>query len=100
MTMNTESMTDADKAAALDKIAAAEGAFCITESAKVLKMRPGELFSKLEGDGWIAKASRKGRWKPNQSKVSAGLIDGETRLTPKGLMHVALAISQGAATAT
>lgn len=41
------------KAAALDILAEKEGSYCITDAAKLLQIRPSELFDYLQAHGWI-----------------------------------------------
>lgn len=41
------------KAAALDILAEKAGSYCITDAAKLLQIRPSELFDYLQSHGWI-----------------------------------------------
>lgn len=90
------------KVEALDRLASARGALCLTDAAKALQMRRADLLHWLQEHGWIYK--RPGTaWLPYQPRVQAGLLvlkvvtrgeDTETRLfdqtlvTPKGLARL------------
>ena len=94
------------KAAALDRVSAADGDMTITNAAKVLKMRPSDLFAYLSQLKWIYKRNGVGGWIGYQDKVQSGhLTHGEYRyeskstgteklvaqvyVTPKGLAKLA-----------
>ncbi len=95
------------KAAALDRVSAADGDMTITNAAKVLKMRPSDLFAYLSQQKWIYKRNGVGGWIGYQDKVQSGyLTHGEYRyesnkstgaeklvaqvyVTPKGLAKLA-----------
>ena len=94
------------KAAALDRMSAADGDMTITNAAKVLKMRPSDLFAYLSQQKWIYKRNGVGGWIGYQDKVQSGyLTHGEYRyeskstdveklvaqvyVTPKGLAKLA-----------
>lgn len=93
------------KADALDRIAEADGSFCITDAAKSLQMRRKELEAKLVAFGWIYRRAGNGHWCAYDSKrklgylihkVSTGVkadgnewIDQQVRITPKGLAKLA-----------
>lgn len=91
------------KAAALDRIATADGSLCITDAAKHLQMRPKDLFAFLQQDKWIYR--RQGTsWLGYQDKLQQGLLEhkiteverndgsnkitSQVRVTPKGLAHL------------
>lgn len=92
----------APKVAALDRIASAYGALCLTDTAKALQMRRGDLIQWMQEHSWIYK--RPGTaWLPYQPRVQSGLLvlkvvtrgdAAETRLydqtlvTPKGLARL------------
>lgn len=91
--------------AALQRIAQADGSTCITDTAKVLQMRPKDLFSYLEQNGWIYRRPGANTFLGYQSKITTGLLehkvtvvtraDGteretcQVRVTPKGLTKLA-----------
>lgn len=92
-------------AAALERIATADGSLCITDAAKALQMQPKMLFSYLRAHGWIYRRTGGLHDLGYQSKVAAGLLehkvttvtkaDGtekiteQVRITPKGLAALA-----------
>lgn len=100
------------KAEALSRIAEADGSNCITDTAKMLQMRPKDLFAYLEQNGWIYRRPGSGTFLGYQSKITTGLLehkvtvvtradgtDRETcqvRVTPKGLTKLALLIKPAA----
>lgn len=93
------------KADALDRIADADGSFCITDAAKSLQMRRKDLESKLVAFGWIYRRAGNGHWCAYDSKrklgymihkVATGVkadgnewVDQQVRITPKGLAKLA-----------
>lgn len=93
----------APKVEALDRIADARGAVCLTDAAKALQVRRVDLIGWMQEHSWIHK--REGtNWKAYQPRISAGLLvhkvvtrgsDGEERIydqvlvTPKGLAKLA-----------
>jgi Rha family phage regulatory protein len=97
--------------AALERIAKSDGSTCITDTAKVLQIRPKDLFAYLRQNGWIYKRPGGGTDLAYQSKVIAGLLehkvsmvnngDGidhervQVRVTPKGLTKLAQLINPG-----
>ena len=90
---------------ALDRIAQAEGSLCITDAAKALQVRPGDLFAWLRGNGWIYRRPGGAGDLGYQAKVITGLLehkvttvlraDGsekvteQVRVTAKGLTRLA-----------
>jgi phage antirepressor YoqD-like protein len=92
----------APKVAALDRIAGARGAHCLTDTAKALQVRRSDLIAWMQEHSWIYK--RPGTaWLPYQPRVQAGLLvlkvvaRGEaeearlfdqTLVTPKGLARL------------
>jgi phage antirepressor YoqD-like protein len=93
------------KAAALDRLALADGDLSITETAKALGVRPKDLFAKLQQDQWIYKRPGGRHWLGYQLRIQAGLLthkvttvarsDGSEKVveqvlvTPKGLTKLA-----------
>lgn len=64
----------APKAQALDRIAAADGSLSVTDAAKVLQVKPSDLFGWLHLHGWIFRRGGKGAWRGRQEKLDAGLL--------------------------
>lgn len=93
------------KSDALDRIAKADGSFCVTDAAKTLQVRRKDLFSFLRGNGWIYTRAGTSEEVAYQDKLAAGLLehkitrfrypDGvekvytQARVTPKGLSRLA-----------
>ncbi|WP_135469817.1 phage antirepressor KilAC domain-containing protein [Crenalkalicoccus roseus] len=94
------------KVEALDRIATADGSLSITAAAKALQVRPKDLFSYLQQNGWIYKRPGSAAYLGYQSKTTAGLLehkvttvlrgDGSEKvveqvlITPKGLTRLAV----------
>lgn len=103
--LEAENAAMAPKVAALDRIATADGSLCITDAAKHLQMRPGDLFRWMQAEGWIYKRAGSPTFIGYQTKVQQGLLehkvnmvsrsDGsektveQVRVTPKGLTALA-----------
>ena len=94
----------APKVQALERISRADGDCCITDAAKLLKVRPRELFDWLSSNAWIYKRNGRGAWIGYQDKVQAGYLrhseycytDGsneflrvQVNVTPKGIAKLA-----------
>lgn len=62
------------KVNALQRIAESEGSFCISDAAKMLKMPPRKLFSRLTEIRWIFRRPGCSAWLGYQDKVQAGLL--------------------------
>lgn len=93
------------KAQALERISHADGDLCITDAAKLLKLRPKDLFGLLSMRRWIYKRDGRGSWIGYQDKVQQGLIRhseyrytdssgteqlrAQVYLTPKGITKLA-----------
>lgn len=65
----------APKVAALDRISTADGMMCITDAAKVLQVRPKDLFAWLSANQWIYRRTGGKNWLGYQEKVQRGLVD-------------------------
>lgn len=92
------------KAQALDRISDATGNHCITDAAKVLKMRPSDLFEWLSARGWIYRRPNGGAWIAYQDRIDGGWLVNKVSticrpghpdrvidrllVTPKGLAHL------------
>ncbi len=97
----------APKVAAIKRLAAAEGAICITDAAKHLGMPPHKLFDWMEQNRWIFRRGGSKRWIAMQPRIQSGYLkhkvtalkpDTETGIeraafqplvTPKGLAVLA-----------
>lgn len=95
------------KVAAIQRLAAACGAICITDAAKQLQVAPSKLFDWLEQNRWIFRRKGSKRWIAYQPRITSGLMkhkvtalkpDPETGIeraafdplvTPKGLARLA-----------
>ncbi|RAP39364.1 hypothetical protein BYZ73_20920 [Rhodovulum viride] len=87
------------------RLTGAEGTLCVTEAAKVLGMRPKDLFQWLGQHGWIYKRPNAGAWLGYQTKCNQGLLEHKTttvhradgsekiteqvRITPRGMSKLA-----------
>lgn len=95
----------APKAEGFDRIAGADGALNLTNTAKSLNVRPKDLFSFLQAKKWIYRRAGGKNFVGYQDKIQAGLLmhkvhtmmrdDGTERITeqvmvlPKGLTKLA-----------
>ena len=97
----------APKVAAIQRLAAACGAICISDAAKQLQVTPSKLFAWLEAHRWIFHRGGSKRWTAYQPQITRGFMvhkvtelkpDAETGaeraayqplITPKGLAHLA-----------
>lgn len=94
----------APKVEALDRIATAEGSLNITLAAKLLQMRPKDLFDWLAEHRWIYRRAGAGTWLGYQDRTQAGFLEHkvvtihladterireQVLITPKGLAHLA-----------
>lgn len=93
------------KVQALERLSGADGSTCITDAAKDLRVRPKELFTRLQADRWIYRRAGGKGYVGYQDKIQAGYLehkvatvdrpDGSQRMieqvlvTPKGLTKLA-----------
>lgn len=93
------------KADALDRIATADGALGVIETAKALQVRPKDLTAFLQGNGWTYRRAGSGTLLGYQSRTNAGDLihkvttilqaDGtervveQVKVTPRGLAKLA-----------
>ncbi len=63
------------KAEALDRIATADGSFCITDAAKALQARPKDLFDYLRSHGWIYRRPGTAHDVGYQARVNSGDLE-------------------------
>jgi phage antirepressor YoqD-like protein/DNA-binding MarR family transcriptional regulator len=100
-------LDQAPKVAAINRLAAAGGAICITDAAKHLQVKPSKLFAWMQQNRWIFRRQGAGRWTAYQPRITSGLMvhkvtalkpDSETGadraafdplVTPKGLARLA-----------
>jgi phage antirepressor YoqD-like protein len=100
-------LDQAPKVAAIKRLAAAEGAICITDAAKHLQLKPSKLFAWMQQNRWIFRRQGSGRWTAYQPRITSGFMvhkvtalkpDSETGadraafdplVTPKGLARLA-----------
>lgn len=101
------------KADALDRIAEADGSHCITDAAKLLQMRPKDLFGYLTAHGWIYRRAGADHWCAYQSRIVSGDMvhkvttvlrgDGsektteQVRVTAAGVTKLAMLVGSAAA---
>jgi len=71
------------KAAALDRIATADGSLCITNAAKDLQVRPKDLFAFLSGHKWIYRRAGGGGFVAYQDKLQSGLLEHKVTLVSR-----------------
>ena len=95
----------APKAEALERIAVADGAMCITNAAKALQCQPKRLFAHMQASRWIYRRVGGTGFVGYQDKIQQGLLDhkvttversdGTSKMveqvlvTPKGLTKLA-----------
>jgi phage antirepressor YoqD-like protein/phage regulator Rha-like protein len=95
----------APKAAALDRIATANGSMNITAAAKHLQLRPKDLFGWLSANKWIYRRNGNKSYLAYQNRIQQGVMehkitsyingDGieqiheQARVTPKGIVKLA-----------
>lgn len=75
---------DGPKAIALDRIADADGAMCITDAAKHLQMQPKKLFSWLSANDWIYRRPGAAHWVAYQPRLKSGVLDHKITLVTRG----------------
>lgn len=97
---------------ALETLASADGAFNVTETAKLLKVQPRQLFAWLEQHAWIYRRSGSKNWLAYQQRLQSGVLthraavvrgnDDVERLheqvlvTAKGLVRLGVLLSRDA----
>lgn len=102
----------APKAEALDRMAGADGSLCITDAAKVLKVRPKDLFQWLHANHWIFRRPGSGVWVGYADKVQVGLLEmiyttvkgsddqdrtvERVKVTPRGMTKLAQVLDSAA----
>jgi anti-repressor protein len=112
LALEAENATLTPRAAALDRLAGADGSLCVTGAAKVLKVRPQQLFERLRAMHWAYRRPGGQSWLGYQSKVDTGYLthhqttvkraDGtekaveQMRVTPKGVAKLAMILGSTA----
>ncbi|WP_370931941.1 phage antirepressor KilAC domain-containing protein [Bartonella sp. DGB1] len=66
------------KVKALEHLTRSDGLWCITDAAKVLEMRPKDLFRYLQSSGWIYRRGGSKNFIPYQNVLKSGLMDCST----------------------
>jgi anti-repressor protein len=101
----------APKVAALERIAMADGSFCMRDAAKTLQIRPTDLRNLLITERWIYGRPGHGGWLAYQDRIQSGLLihktslvqrqDGtdkvveQVRITGKGLARLGALLQRG-----
>lgn len=65
----------APKAQALDRIASADGSFCIRDAAKNLQLRERDLYQSLVSEKWIYRRPMGSGWLAYSDKLQRGLLE-------------------------
>lgn len=63
------------KVEALDRIAGMDGVVCITDAAKILGVRPKDLFAWMSSRQWIYRRVGNRSWLAYQHRIQQGLLD-------------------------
>lgn len=71
------------KAAALDRITAAEGSLCVTDAAKVLGMQPKALFKWMHEHQWIYRRAGNSHWIGYQHRLQTGVLEQKATIVTK-----------------
>lgn len=74
----------APKAEALERIAQADGAMCITNAAKALQCQPKRLFAHLQACQWIYRRAGGAGYVGYQDKIQQGLLDHKVTTVERG----------------
>ncbi len=64
----------APKVAAINRLASAGGAICITDAAKQLQVSPTRLFAWMQQNRWIFRRGGSGRWTAYQPRIASGVM--------------------------
>ena len=63
------------KVEALERISAADGQLCITDTAKVLGVRRKDLIAWMSAERWIYRRAGSGSWIAYQNRLQQGVLD-------------------------
>lgn len=101
------------KAQALDLISTSDGSMAITNAAKLLQMRPVDLFTWLDENKWTYRRTQRGPRSAYQNRLEAGVLEYkivpldqgygnqktamQVRITPKGLTKLAAILEKASA---
>lgn len=66
---------------ALQQLAGADGAFSITTAAKMLQIKPRQLFAWLEQNGWIYRRAGSRNWLAYQPRLNTGVLSHKAIVT-------------------
>lgn len=96
---------------ALQRIAVADGSFCVTDAAKNLQIRPVDLKQWLIRNGWVYRRAGRGVLIAHSGQLRTGNVEAkvtmkigddgiertytQARITAKGLTHISLALNGG-----
>ncbi|WP_405118730.1 phage antirepressor KilAC domain-containing protein [Pseudomonas leptonychotis] len=72
------------KVDALDRIATADGAMCITNAAKDLQVRPKDLFAWLQAHQWIYRRAGGSGWVAYQNRIQQGVLEHKVTTVTRG----------------
>jgi prophage antirepressor-like protein len=75
ITLEAKVAEQAPKVQAMLRLEGADGSLCVTDAAKVLSVRPKELFSYLSANKWIYKRAGCRHYIGYQDKIQAGLVE-------------------------
>ena len=80
----------APKVHALERLEMSDGSMCPTNAAKVLKVRPKDLFMHLQASKWLYKRPGTSTWIGYQDKIQLGLVEMSeyTQTMPDGTERV------------
>lgn len=80
----------APKVHALKRLEMSDGSMCPTNAAKVLKVRPKDLFMHLQASKWLYKRPGTSTWIGYQDKIQLGLVEMSeyTQTMPDGTERV------------
>lgn len=72
------------KAAALDRLSAADDSVCISDGAKALGVPPRKFFGWLQEHRWIFRRHGSDRWLPYADRQQAGVLEVRTTTVKRG----------------
>ena len=92
------------KAQALDRLSAGRGSLCVTDAAKVLRVKPSFLFAWMHEHSWIYRRPSGSSWIAMQDRLDLGFLEqplltisredrpdrvvDHLKVTPRGLTHL------------
>ena len=72
------------KAKALDRLAASDGSFCLTDAAKALQVAPRRFIAKLSEMGWIHRRPMGSGWLAYQDRIAMGVLEHKVTSGDRG----------------